>query len=73
MHHGTSLTCHCEERSDVAISQYHIGYHESSGETVTAFPRLPRWPAASSQWHIRAVWRCTSALTRLNIPVQGGH
>ena len=46
----------------MAISQYHIGYHESSGETVTAFPRLPRWPAASSQWHIRAVWRCTSAL-----------
>ena len=31
----------------MAISQYHIGYHESSGETVTAFPRLPRWPAAS--------------------------
>ena len=26
----------------MAISQYHIGYHESSGETVTAFPRLPR-------------------------------
>ena len=27
-------------QADVAISQYHVGYHESSGENVTAFPRL---------------------------------
>ena len=46
---SAALPCHSVERSDVAISQYHIGYHESSGETVTAFPRLPRRPSASSQ------------------------
>ena len=48
----TLPTCHCEERSDVAISQYHVGYHESSGENVTAFPRLPRplWGLAMTIW-----------------------
>ena len=25
VHHSTTLMCHCEERSDVAISQYHVG------------------------------------------------
>ncbi len=61
-HHGTPLTCHCEERSDVAISQYPVESQESSGENGTASPRLhpkgtssrfalraPRRPLASSQ------------------------
>ena len=33
----------------VAISQYPAGSQESPGKIVTAFPRLPRRPAASSQ------------------------
>ena len=54
--------CHCEERSDVAISQYPVESWESPGENATAFPRLhpkgtssrfalraPRRPLASSQ------------------------
>ena len=49
----TLPTCHCEERSDVAISQYYVGYHESSGENVTAFPRLhPK--GTSSRFALRA-------------------
>ena len=49
----TPPTCHCEERSDVAISQYYVGYHESSGENVTAFPRLhPK--GTSSRFALRA-------------------
>ena len=67
----------------MAISQYHVGYHESSGENVTAFPRLhskgtssrfalraprPHWGLAMTH---QAVQRCTSALQRLNVPVQG--
>ena len=45
--------CHSEERSDVGISQYHVGYHESSGENVTAFPRLhPK--GTSSRFALRA-------------------
>ena len=81
----TLPTCHCEERSDVAISQYYVGYHESSGENVTAFPRLhPK--GTSSRFALRAprplrglamthqvVRRCTSALLPLNGSVQGGH
>ena len=81
----TPTTCHCEEQSDVAISQYYVGYHESSGENVTAFPRLhPK--GTSSRFALRAprplrglamthqvVRRCTSALLPLNGSVQGGH
>ena len=49
----TLPTCHCEEQSDVAISQYYVGYHESSGENVTAFPRLhPK--GTSSRFALRA-------------------
>ena len=37
----------------MAISQYHVGYHESSGENVTAFPRLhPK--GTSSRFALRA-------------------
>ena len=37
----------------MAISQYYVGYHESSGENVTAFPRLhPK--GASSRFALRA-------------------
>ena len=32
MHHRTTLTCHCEERSDVAISQYPAGSQGTPGE-----------------------------------------
>ena len=32
MHHGTPLMCHCEERSDVAISQYPAGSQGTPGE-----------------------------------------
>ena len=49
----TLPTCHCEEQSDVAISQYYVGYHESSGENVTAFPRL-RPKGTSSRFALRA-------------------
>ena len=41
--------CHSEERSDVGISQNPVGSHGTPGENVTAFPRLPRRPLASSQ------------------------
>ena len=37
----------------MAISQYYVGYHESSGENVTAFPRLhPK--GTSSRFALRA-------------------
>ena len=32
MHHSTRLTCHCEERSDVAISQNTAGSQGTPGE-----------------------------------------
>ena len=45
--------CHCEERSDVAISQNPTGQQESPGENVTAFPRLhPK--GTSSRFALRA-------------------
>ena len=34
------LTCHCEERSDVAISQYPAASWKAIGENAAAFPRL---------------------------------
>ena len=46
--HGPQV-CHSEERSDVGISQYRPERGKAIGEIVTAFPRLPRRPTASSQ------------------------
>ena len=44
--------CHCEERSDVAISQNPTGQQESPGENVTAFPRLhPKGTSSRSGRH----------------------
>ena len=40
MHHGTSLTCHCEERSDVAISQYPAGQQESHRRNRNCLPEI---------------------------------
>ena len=39
MHHGTTLMCHCEEQSDVAISQYPAGSQGAPGEYGNFTPR----------------------------------
>ena len=53
MHHGTTLTCHCEERSDVAISQYTVGSWGNLRRNRNAFPRLhPK--GTSSRFALRA-------------------
>ena len=45
--------CHCEERSDVAISQYPVESWESPGENATAFPRLhPKGASSRSGRHV---------------------
>ena len=45
--------------------------------TPRALPRASRsgrhGPFGASQWHVRRVQRCTSALLPLNCPPQGGH
>ena len=33
MHHSTRLTCHCEERSDVAISGRHLQFVQGVDKT----------------------------------------
>ena len=40
MHHSTRLTCHCEERSDVAISQYPAGQQESHRRNRNCLPEI---------------------------------
>ena len=70
MHHGTRLNCHCEERSDVAISQYTVGSWGNLRRNRNAFPRLhpkgtssrfalraprPRWGLAMTNWEANAV------------------
>ena len=73
----TPPTCHCEERSDVAISQYHVGYHESSGENVTAFPRLPRplWGLAMTRQGGAAMGTVRRTELAVLLPLRGraGH
>ena len=40
MHHGTTLMCHCEERSDVAISQYPAGSWDSNRRNRKCLPEI---------------------------------
>ena len=40
MHHGTRLNCHCEERSDVAISQYTVASWESHRRKRNCLPEI---------------------------------
>ena len=40
MHRRTTLTCHCEERSDVAISQYPAGLQENHRRKRSCFPEI---------------------------------
>ena len=73
----TPPTCHCEERSDVAISQYHVGSHESSGENLTAFPRLPRplWGLAMTRQGGAAMGTVRRTELAVLLPLRGraGH
>ena len=79
MHRRTPLMCHCEERSDVAISQYRVGSQGTPGEIVTAFPRLhpkgtssrfalraprPRWGLAMTIWGLLPFYRQTALVGR---------
>ena len=63
--------CHCEERSDVAISQNPTGQQGIFGENAAACTKLPP-PLQGLAMTRQVVPRCTSALTQLNGPVQGG-
>ena len=40
MHRSTTLMCHCEERSDVAISQYPAGSWESNRQNRKCLPEI---------------------------------
>ena len=40
MHHSTTLMCHCEERSDVAISQYPAELWESHRRKRNCLPEI---------------------------------
>ena len=40
MHHSTPLMCHCEERSDVAISQYPAGSQEGYRRNRNCLPEI---------------------------------
>ena len=40
MHHGISLMCHCEERSDVAISQNPTGQQGSHRRNRNCLPEI---------------------------------
>ena len=69
MHHGTSLTCHCEERSDVAISQYPAGQQESHRRNRNCLPEI------APQGHFLALRAqgATSACGLLAMTNRGGH
>ena len=72
MHHGTPLTCHCEERSDVAISQYPAGQQESLRRIWYRYAagrrgRRPLQGACGRRWLVRAA----SAFPRLPRPHWG--
>ena len=45
MHHSTPLTCHCEERSDVAISQYPAGSQEGYRRNRNCLPEIATAPS----------------------------
>ena len=67
MHHGTSLTCHCEERSDVAISQYPAGQQESLRRNRNCLPEI------APQGHFLALRAqgATSAFGLLAMTIRG--
>ena len=44
MHRSTTLMCHCEERSDVAISQYPAGSWESNRQNRKCLPEIATAP-----------------------------
>ena len=69
MHHGTSLTCHCEERSDVAISQYPAASWESNRRNRNCLPEI------APQGHFLALRAqgATSACGLLAMTNRGGH
>ena len=45
MHHSTPLMCHCEERSDVAISQYPAGSQEGYRRNRNCLPEIATAPS----------------------------
>ena len=44
MHHGTTLTCHCEERSDVAISGRHSQIVQAAVKTYRPIASVAALP-----------------------------
>ena len=78
--------CHCEERSDVAISQNPTGQQGSHRRNRNCLPEIApqghflalRAQGATSACGLLAMTRqvvpwCISALTQLNYPILGAH
>ena len=74
MHHGTPLMCHCEERSDVAISQYPAASWESNRRNRNCLPEIApqghflalRAQGATSAVGLLAMTKLTASRHKIN-------